>query len=285
MSILEVAAPDSLTAAVLIVGFDGWVNAGSAATATAEHLAEDSELIGRADPDALFDYRATRPTADFENGRLVEVDYPQVILRHRRLGGRDLLILSGPEPNWRWQELSREVANLAVQLGVVEHISLGGIPWATPHTRPTSIIVTASGEGTVPDDPTRPAGLLRVPASVTTAIEFTVAGDGIPTRGFWARVPQYVGATYLPAAVALIERVSTQLGISIPFGNIVDEAAAQRTQMDEIVASRPEVAAIVEQLEALTGAEEPAGEELAAEIERFLQQRAPEDDPWPDGDR
>lgn len=273
MPLLDIDDLGELTAPALVVAFDGWVNAGSAGTTAAEHLADDSPIVGRADSDGLYDYRAVRPTADFLHGVLEEVSYPELTLQHRQLGGRDLLILTGIEPNWNWRALGRDVSLHAVRLGVVEHISLGGIPWATPHTRLTSVIVTASQHDVLPEDPNRPQGFLRVPASVTSAIEHAVADQGIPTRGFWARVPQYVGATYLPAAVALIERLSTQLGVSVPYGPIVEEAAAQRARLDEIMATRPEVQALVNQLEALSDEAETTGEELAAEIERFLQQQ------------
>jgi len=271
MTLLDVDALGTLTAPVIVTAFDGWVNAGSAGTTAAEHLAGDSPVVGRVDPDLLFDYRAVRPTADFVDGVLTEVAYPELTLRHRSLGGRDVLILSGTEPNWNWRSLGRDLSQHAVRLGVVEYVSLGGIPWATAHTRMTSVILTASQPEDLPPDPHRPAGTLRVPASATSALEKAVADQGIPCHGFWARVPQYVGATYLPAAVALLERVSTQLGVSVPYGSIVEDAAEQRTRLDEITAARPEVRALVEQLEALSDEEETSGEELAAEIERFLQ--------------
>ncbi len=273
MSLLIWDEIEPLTAPALIAAFDGWVNAGSAGTTAADHLAGEGSVVARIDSDALYDYRAIRPTADFMDGVLEEIEYPELTIRHRELGGRDLLIMSGIEPNWHWRALARDVSVDAVRLGVVEHISLGGIPWAVPHTKLTSVITTSSQQGNLPEDPSRPQGLLRVPASVTSAIEHEVAGQGVPARGFWARVPQYVGTTYLPAAVALLERVSTQLGISVPYGDIVEQAAEQRAQLDEIVAERPEVRAIVAQLEALSEGEETSGEELAAEIERFLQEQ------------
>jgi len=277
MAFLQFDDPGPLTAPVLIASFDGWVNAGSAGTAAAEHLMLGGEIVGRFDADSLFDYRAVRPTIQFTEGVMEAVEFPEVVLVHRETKNRDLLVLTGTEPNWNWQRLGRELSTLAGQVGIVEHISLGGIPWAIPHTRPISMIETASRTDLFLHDVDRPEGTLRAPGSVMSAVEFFVAETGIPTRGFWARVPHYVGATYWPAALALVERVSTHLGISVPYDELVDNAAEQRHRLDEILEGQPDVRAVVERLEAMNPDDAPSGEELAAEIERYLQQRGEND--------
>ena len=282
MHLYELSEPGDVDDPVLIVAFDGWVNAGSAATGAAEHLAGDGEVIARFDPDELYDYRAARPTAEFESGVLSSIDWPELTITHRAAEGRDLLVLSGVEPNWRWQRLGGEIADLAIQLGVAEHVSLGGIPWATPHTHLTSIIETASHPELLEGGHDHPEGTLHAPASATSAVEWYVAQRNIPTRGFWARVPHYVGAAYVPATVALVERVLAHLGIALPYGTLLDDAAAQRRRLDELVAEQPEAQAVVERLERLAVEDAPSGEDLATEIERYLQQQPPGLDPFGD---
>ena len=282
MHLYELTEPQELTDPVLIVAFDGWVNAGSAGTGAAEHLAGGGVVIARFDPDELYDYRAARPTAEFESGVLASIDWPELTIRHRVAEGRDLLVLTGVEPNWRWQRLGGEIADLAVQLGVAEHLSLGGIPWATPHTHLTSIIETASQPELLEDDSDHPEGTLHAPASATSAVESYVAARGVPTRGFWARVPHYVGAAYVPATVALVERVLAHLEITLPYGTLLDDAASQRRRLDELVAEQPEAQDVVERLEQLAVEDTPSGEDLATEIERFLQQQPPGLDPFGD---
>ncbi|MDJ0960799.1 MAG: PAC2 family protein [Acidimicrobiia bacterium] len=280
MALLDFEDPGQLVAPALVVAFDGWVNAGNAGTAAAEHLIADAAIVGRFDADLLYDYRAVRPTVLFDEGVMADVEFPEAVIAHRRFGERDLLVITGTEPNWNWQRLGGEIANLATSLGIVDHISLGGIPWATPHTRLTSLIETASDRALLPDDADHPTGMLRAPGSVMSAIEWFVGEQGIPTHGFWARVPHYVGATYWPAAVALIERIGGHLSIAIPYGSLVDQAAEQRRRLDEILEEQPEIRAVVERLEAMSPEDQPSGEELAAEIERFLQQQG-EDPPGP----
>jgi len=268
-----------LTAPALIAAFDGWVSAGAAGTATAEHIAAESDVIARFDPEQLYDYRVNRPTLEFVDGISTEIEWPEASVRHRSFDGRDLLVLTGPEPNWQWRAFAASVADLAAKLGVVQHVSLAGIPWAAPHTRPTIVVTTSSRPDLLGDDANHPEGVLRVPASVVSAVGHALADRGIPTVGLWARVPHYVGGVYHPAVVTLVERLSRHLGVRIPLGSLVDDAADQRKSLDGAVEEQEGIADVVSQLEALYDAqgEVASGEEIAAEIERFLIEAADDD--------
>ena len=271
---------EPLITPALIVAFNGWVSAGGAGTATAEHIAADAVDVALFDSDLLYDYRVNRPTLEFTEGIIDTIEWPATKLRRRRLDGRDLLILTGPEPNWHWQAFGEAVGDLATELGVIQHVSLGGIPWAAPHTRPTIVVTTSSRRDLLGDDANFPAGTLRVPASAASVIETAAARRGIPTVGFWARVPHYVAGIYHPAVVTLVERVSRYLGITVPLGTLLGDAADQRRQLDAALDDQPNVREIVSRLEDLYDAsgEVASGEEIAAEIERFLRERAPGDE-------
>lgn len=271
---------DGLKAPALVVAFDGWVSAGAAGTATADHLCGDTPPAVVFDSDALYDYRVNRPTLDFVDGIITELAWPQTMIRVVDAGTRHLVVLTGPEPNWRWREFAETVADMATGAGVVQQVSLGGIPWAAPHTRATVVVTTASRRDLVSHGPNFPEGLLRVPASAASVIERAVAERGIPTVGFWARVPHYVGGVYYPAVLDLVERVSRHLGIDIPLRGLTDEAAGQRRSLDEAVDEQPAIRQIVTQLEEIYDAsgDVASGEELAAEIERYLRERSPGDE-------
>ncbi|NQV07294.1 PAC2 family protein [bacterium] len=272
MTHFELTDPGPLRAPALVAAFDGWVSAGSAGMATADHLAQGSEVIATFDAEALFDYRVNRPVVEFDEGIITEIDWPAVTVRHKSLDDRDILVLSGPEPNWGWRAFSESVIDLAKRLGVVEHVAIGGIPWATAHTRPTSVVTTASRPDLIGVDANFPDGTLRVPASVSNVVSKALSDAGIPTAGFWARVPTYIGTTYYPAVVGIVERLSRHLGVDIPLGSLVGEARDQRRQLDTIVDAQPQAKAIVERMESLADAEDEviSGEDLAVEIERFL---------------
>jgi hypothetical protein len=253
----------------LLLCLNGWVNAGSAATLVADTLG--GELLADAEPDLLFDYRVTRPTLDFIEGVMTSLVWPGITLRLLPLEERDLLILSGTEPNWNWKRLGNELSHLAVEMGVTEQVSLGGIPWAWPHTRPVQIIATASDRAHLPDSDERPEGLLRVPSAAVSTIEYMIGGTGIPTVGFYARVPQYVGVEYPAAALALIRRLERHIEVELPRGELEEHANAQRAELDSVAASRSDLKSMIDQLEAMVDAAKAvSGEELAAEIERFL---------------
>ncbi len=153
-------------------------------------------------------------------------------------------------------------------------MTLGAIPAATPHTRPTPVFATASREGLLrPGTPQGPDGLLRVPAAGISVLEMSVIEGGIPSVGFYAQVPPYVGGPYAPATIALLEAMGEHLGITLPLGGLPEEATTQRAALDAAVAAQDDTRAMVEQLESQEGDDDeaiPSGDELASEIERYL---------------
>ncbi len=228
MTLYEIEDIGDLMAPVLIVAFEGWISAGAAGTTAADHLAGDGAVVARFDGDELIDYRANRPTVDITDGVLTEVGWPEITIRRHTTDGRDLLVLSGPEPDRLWKRLGKEVADLVGSLGVVEQITLGGIPWAAPHTRPTALIMTASRADLLDPEIGHAAGVIRVPGAAANIIAHRLMDRGVPVVGYFARVPHYVAGTYYPAVVALVDRVATHLGVNVPAGSLVDEAAEQR---------------------------------------------------------
>jgi hypothetical protein len=272
-----------LTAPVLVGAFDGWIDAAGASSAAANHLASDATTVATFEPDVLFDYRSRRPVLDVIDGVLRHLAWPEMAIRRLHVEGRDLLVLHGPEPDFRWRELAEDVQHLAVELGVVEWVSLGAIPAAVPHTRPTPVFATASREGLLkPDQQQGPQGLLRVPSACLSVVELSVAGSGIPAVGFYAQVPPYVGGPYAPATIGLLEAMGRHLGVSVPLGPLPEDARVQRAGLDAAMAAQDETRQIVEQLEAQQADDEqtiPSGDELASEIERYLRGESGEDPP------
>ncbi len=283
MVLARVSEPGELVAPAIVTAFDGWVDAAGAATAAAERiLAEgEDEQIAVFDPDLLYDYRARRPVLDIVDGRLSELTWPNLALRRSRIGGRDLLVLTGPEPDFRWREIGAELLELALRLGVVQWVSLGSIPAAVPHTRPVPILATASRSGLLRDDEVQgPEGLLRVPSAALSAIEFAVLEGGIPTVGFYSQVPHYIGGGYPAATIGLLEHLGQHLGVTFPLRDLPDEAAATKARIDAAVEGDEDSRAYLTRLETIAGEQGlPSGDELASEIERFL--RGQQGEPGP----
>jgi hypothetical protein len=236
------------------------------------------------DGDAIYDYRARRPTLDIVDGRPRSLDWPSLELRSVRLGDRDLLVLQGPEPDYRWRELSAAIVEVAKRLGVVGWASMGAIPAAVPHTRPVPILATASANGLLPEGIRQgPDGVLRVPSACLSVLELAAAAAGIPAVGFFAQVPHYVNASYPAASIALLNALGRHLGIDPPVGQLATRALERRNLLDAAAASDEETKAHVARLEMLADeARLPEGDELIADIERFLRGSGEGDDE-PDG--
>jgi hypothetical protein len=266
---------EPLVAPAIVAALDGWIDAAGASTAAVQRVADDTPPIATFDADLLFDFRSRRPVLDVVDGRLSQLTWPELSMRRTRIGERDVLVLTGAEPDFRWQELGRDVLAVARRLGVTQWISLGAIPTAVPHTRPVPVLATASRDGLLnEDEQVGPAGLLRVPSAALSALEKAVADDGVPTVGFYAQVPHYVGGPYAAASIAILEHLGRHLGVELPLAALPDEAMAQRQRLDQIVQADDDSRTYVERLESVVDNQElPTGDELVSEIERFLQQR------------
>jgi hypothetical protein len=277
----EPGDPGNLIAPTLIGAFDGWVDAGSAATVALDQLLDDAPPVATFDTDALFDYRARRPTLDIVDGRLALLTWPELAIRRVTIDSRDLLILAGPEPDDRWQAFAAAVLEIARRLGVVEWVSLGAIPAAVPHTRDVPILGTTSEPGRLRGDiQPGPAGLLRVPAAAISVLEMTMAEGGIPAVGYFAQVPHYVSGPYPGASRELLRALGRHLNLELPTGDLDEEAQQLRSRLDTATALEETTRTYVERLEAMVDEQRlPSGDDLIGEIERFLREGGTEGRP------
>jgi hypothetical protein len=278
MSLYQLVDPlPDLRRPVWLAAFDSWVDAGSAATAALGAITDGAPVIATFDPDELFDYRSRRPTLEIRDGRLSSLQWPELAVRHARPGGLDLLVLSGAEPDDRWRSFGAAVVELMDRLGASGWISLGAIPAAVPHTRPVPILGTEGSPGllrggVVPG----PTGLLRVPSAALSMLEMTVAEAGVPAVGYFAQIPHYVQGPYALAAVALLRTLELHLGTTLPRGDLDDEARELRMRLDSATDADETTRAYVDRLEAMVDeSRQPAGDDLIADIERFLREQGP----------
>ena len=283
MDLLRTRRRVELHEPVLIMCLEGWIDAGlGAAAALATILGQvDTEVAVTFDGDTLIDQRARRPVLHLEHGVNKGLTWPEIQMRvGHDATGNGLVMLVGPEPDVHWRSFTAAVVQLANELGVRMMLGLGAFPAPVAHTRATRLAATASSPelarqvGFVP-------GAIDVPAGIEAALEVAFAEAGIPAVGLWARVPHYAAAMPYPAAAAaLIEGLVTTAGLALGTEDL--HAAADRTsaQIDELIANSDEHTAMVAQLEAQMDATEgdtgldpsslPSGDEIAAELERFL---------------
>jgi len=278
-----VERPD-LESPAMIVALDGWIDAGlGAANARAALLASvEPVTVATFDSDQLLDHRARRPTMHLVDGMVTGLTWPSVELQAASdADGRDLLLLVGSEPDHAWRAFTRAVVDLALELGARMVVGLGAYPAPVPHTRPTKLAVTAGDPRLVG------AGMVRatidVPAGVQAAIERRATEVGLPAIGLWAQVPHYVAAMPYPAAsVALLDGLASVADVRIESPALRQEMEGTRQRIDALIAENDEHVRMVQQLEIAADSEGttaetglsagplPSGDELAAELERFL---------------
>jgi hypothetical protein len=270
--------PADLDSPILVAAFDSWIDAGDASSTAAAHLAADGATVVTFEGDLLFDYRARRPTLQIVDGRLAELTWPELTLRHRRVAGRDILVLAGAEPDFRWREFSADVVDIVRELGVSLWISLGAIPAAVPHTRSVNVLGSTSRPGLLLGEvQPGPAGVLRVPSAAISVLESSVSAAGVPACGYYAQVPHYISGPYPAAAVALLAAVGRHLDADLEAAELVEEASQLRERLDAAAALEDTTRSYVERLEAMVDEERlPAGDDLISDIERFLRDRGSE---------
>ena len=281
--------PPTLDAPILIVALSGWIDAsGAAATAMATLEAEcEAHAVAIFDGDSFIDYRARRPTMELREGVNQRLVWPDIELKAGRdQSGRDVLLLTGPEPDMAWHRFGRAVADLGSQLGVSKMVALGAYPFATPHTRDSRLSVSSPSAAVVAALPFK-KNSVDVPAGVAAMLEHAFHDRGIEAFGMWVQVPHYVASMAYPAAtVALLCGLMEVAGITVDGGAPRRETIIQRQRLDELVAGNDEHGAMVSQLEALYDANEadgtdndsgplraaefPSADELGAEFEQFL---------------
>jgi hypothetical protein len=267
----------------VIVGLDGWIDAGlGAANAIATLLSTvETTTIASFDSDALLDHRARRPTMHLLDGVVEDLRWPATELRAARdTVGNGFLMLVGAEPDHLWHAFTAAVVDLFLELGVSLVAGFGAYPAPAPHTRPAMLSCTASTPelaqaiGFV-------RGTLDVPAGVQAAIEQRSHAHGIRSLGIWAQVPHYVaGMPYPKASMALIEGFNALSGLQLDFGTLAQEAEEAQARIDTLIAGNDEHAAMVRSLEQQLDESSPtgplpSGEDIAAEFERFLRDQPP----------
>lgn len=263
---------------VLVGAFDGWVDAGAAATAALALVTADAPVVATFDPDALFDYRARRPALEIVDGRLDSLAWPKVTVTRVRAADRDVLVLAGNEPDARWRAFTEAVVELAMRVGATGWVSLGAVPSAVPHTRPVPILGTSSAPGLLRGgvEP-GPTGLMKVPAALLSVVEKAMAEAGVPAVGYFAQIPHYVTGPYPTASLALLRALGGHLDAELPTGRLEAESRALRTRLDAAAAADETTRTYVERLEAMVDESRlPSGDELISEIEQFLRQRSGE---------
>ena len=287
MEPLRVTSRPTLRNPVLVAAFRGWNDGGQGASLAAGYLARTwgAARFADIDPEDFFDFSSTRPHVSLVDGQTRQIDWPDNAFLPRADPGNRPRRGPAPriEPNLHWRLFTELITGFATDLGVELVITLGSLLADVPHTRPSPVTGSATDAELVERlglQPSRYEG----PRGIVGVLHDACKQEGVPSASLWAAVPHYVSLAPSPrAALALCARLGGILDATIDVDELEQAVQSYSDQVSEAVASDPETAAYVEELEQRTEeieAEEnlPSGDAIAAELTRFLREREQEDD-------
>ena len=267
-----------LRSPVLVVAFEGWNDAGDAASTTAHHLIDrwNAELFADIDPEEFFDFTAMRPTVEIVDGFERELHWPDTSFYAATLADApfDAIVMMGIEPQMRWRTFCEQILQTARAVGAEMIVTLGALLADVPHTRPVQVLGTAYDEATAlklglePSNYEGPTGIVGVLHAQAREAGFTVAS-------LWAAVPAYIpGATSPKASLALVERLTTMLDVSVYTTDLEIATVAYERQITELVSEDEDTMEFVAELETRYDEESDflGGEDLMDEVEQFLRE-------------
>jgi proteasome assembly chaperone (PAC2) family protein len=271
---------------VLLAAFDGWNDAGEAATTALDAIGEAlaAETFATIDPEEFYDFQATRPTVRLVDGQR-RVEWPAIELRAARLptADHDLIVVRGHEPNLRWRTFASEIIQVASSLGVEMLVTVGALLADVPHTRPVRV-VSSAGDRDLAERLGLNVSRYEGPTGILGVLGELASGEGIPSIGLWAALPHYLNLAPNPwGAMALIEELRRLLPMAVDTGPLADQTGAFDAAVADLVDENPELAGYIERLEAdaddedddeeeegSPGLADLPPEELVAEVERYL---------------
>ncbi|MDT0459688.1 PAC2 family protein [Streptomyces sp. DSM 41527] len=287
---IELEGVPELIDPVMVAAFEGWNDAGDAASAAVAHLDREwkGEVFAALDAEDYYDFQVNRPTV-FLDGGVRKITWPTTRLSVVRVGDkngkgrtRDLVLVRGIEPSMRWRSFCNEILGFAHELGVEMLVVLGSLLGDTPHTRPVPVSgVTSDAElaSRLDLEESRYEG----PTGIVGILQEACTHAGVPAVSLWAAVPHYVSQPPNPkASLALLNRLEDLLDVRIPLGELSEDARAWQLGVDQLAAEDSEVAEYVQSLEEARDTAdlpEASGEAIAREFERYLRRRDPQAPP------
>ena len=278
--VIELEEVPPLVDPVMIAAFEGWNDAGEAATGAVDHLISEwsAQTVAAIDPEDFYDFQVNRPTISLGPDGERQITWPTSQLAVCRPPGseRDLVLLRGIEPNMRWREFCAQLLATADDLGVELVVTLGALLADTPHTRPIPVTGTATDHELV-EQLKLQESRYEGPTGIVGVFQDACDRLDMPAVSFWAAVPHYVAQPPCPkATMALLGQIEDLLEVSVPLGDLPEESRAWERGVDELSREDTEVAEYVRALEESRDAAdlpEASGEAIAKEFERYLKRR------------
>ena len=261
---------------VLVVAFEGWNDAGSAASTAVAHVEDlwGGEPFCDIDPEEFYDFSEVRPTVHFDGAGERQIEWPQNQLSHATVrDGLEVITLLGIEPQLKWRTFCAQITRLATDLDVQLVVVLGALLAEVPHTRPTPVYGTAYTQKLADELSLTPSSY-EGPTGIIGVLHDAFRATGIPSASLWAAVPTYIPNTPSPkAALALVARLGRLLDVDVPADDLSVAAGEYESRIDDVLSDDEDSLEWVVQLETIydeQALDESTGAELVAEVERFL---------------
>lgn len=266
---------------IVVAAFDGWNDAGDAASSVIAHLRSlgGYDLVHEVDPELYFDYQYTRPGVVTTSSGRRALRWPEAALWRPADDHPEQRIwpITGVEPARAWKAFAAEFIDVALREDVTGFVTLGAMLSDVPHTRPISIY------GSSQNDEVREAlglekSLYEGPVGILSVLEHYAESAGIPTVSLWASVPHYVAsASPSPkATLALLERFQEVSGVTVPTGDLASAAAAWEASIDAAAADDDDMSEYIRELERARDtwdSPEASGDAIAQAFESYLRRR------------
>jgi proteasome assembly chaperone (PAC2) family protein len=288
--VIELGDVPELRNPVVIAAFEGWNDAGEAASGAVEELARqwDAEAVAALDPEDYYDFQVNRPTVELGDDGTRRIIWPTtrlLVVRRPELD-RDLVLVDGIEPSMRWRAFVVELLSFAQDAGASLIVSVGALLADVPHTRPIPVTATTQHQGLALEHGLEESQY-EGPTGIVGVLADAAGQAGLPALSLWAAVPHYAGGVPSPkATLALLRRVEELLDMTVPLDDLQEQARAWERGVDELAENDTEVAEYVKALEQAKDTAdlpEATGEAIAREFERYLRRRGDDEPPRAQG--
>jgi proteasome assembly chaperone (PAC2) family protein len=280
--VIEIEEAPDLIDPVVIAAFEGWNDAAEAASGVVDHLMDvwQARLVGAIDPEDFYDFQVNRPVVGTDATGFRRITWPstQISVASPPDLDRDVILIRGIEPNIRWRQFCAELLAACDELGAALVVTLGALLADSPHTRPIPVTGTAS-EPDLVDRLKLEQSTYEGPTGIVGVFQDACVRLDVPAVSYWAAVPHYVAQPPCPkATLALLGQLEDLLEVSIPLGDLPEDARAWERGVDELAEEDEDIADYVRALEETrdtTDLPEASGEAIAREFERYLKRRGP----------
>jgi len=241
----------TLSDACMVAAFEGWNDAGEAATHAVSYVAQaiGSVPLAEIDGEEFLDFTVRRPMI-----RLLETGEREVVWPATRFAygspdaSRELVVVSGVEPHVKWRHYCELFADLVARLQIPRVILLGAYVADVVYSRPVGVTGFATQDRLL-EEIGVPNSRYEGPSGIVGVLAERLRRDGVEIVSLWAGLPHYITASPNPrGALALVQKLTACLDIKIDEEPLRRDAAVFEEKISSLVASDPELLEYVRQL-------------------------------------